>query len=810
MAAALIAALPALAQTGAQRDAVSSKGKPPVRPDVVRPAAPVQPAPAVPKAPVAAVPEGQLQVISPATALYERGELLFRQQSYAAALSEYTDLVKRFPNSPRREEALYRVAECYRLLGREKDAQAAYAYFLQAYPRSLLADNARLRLGNYAYKAGQFDQAVSVLRPLLEGESKAEASLLAAARYLYGLSLLQEGQTAKGRTELEALMKNPEAKLYWPAVAQALAQSYEQSGDRQQALDAWKRTFSLAKDGNVQAMAAARAGWLALQMEQVPDAERYFGRARLLASSGEWRTAANSGLFRIYSQAERHGDLLKLAESEEGKFLESMRPDVLYGVPAARYALGEYGAADQGFQEFLRAYPQHPIAPYAGYQRLVARSQVAPEDLLEDTQAYLTAYPRAPYQPLVFYLRAQALTRAQRYPEAEKIWRDLQGVTGELADKLPADEIQFELARALYEQEKWGAAADAYLKYIADYPESEQLLLARMRAALAFQNNQRPREALRQWELVLTAAPPESEARQSALEQVGLLSQQTGDTKRAVEAFGRLLQEYPQTEIAAIAQFVLGDDAFARRDFAAAEPALLAARKLDAESHYLLATERLALLSFTQEKPEATRRYRAEYDAAAAKDPAAGPLPAALYFWLGRQAAADEQFARAAEYFQLVAAHPEPGDFAVPVWWELAEAQRREGRYAASVESYRRYRQAKPDLADATEVLLALAQAQLGAAAPDDALPLVEKAMVQTPEGEQNARARALLGDIYLARGDFSQAAKVYSTLSLLYEDPQITPRALERAGEAYQRAGQAEKASQAREELRRRYPDYR
>lgn len=804
---------PLWGQTGAQRDAVSSKAKAPVRPDMVReatlPPAPEVPTAVIPKAPVVAVPEGQIQIISPANALYERGELLFRQRKYPEALAAYRDLVTRFPTARRREEALYRLAECYRLLGRGKDALAAYQYFLQAYPTSLLATNARLRVGHYLYQEGKYAESTALLEPVMTAE-KVDPTIKAAAQYLLALGQLQSGKDEAGIASMREILQNSAAKLYWPAAVQALAQTLEKAGQPEEALEYWKQTLALAKDQNVQAMAAARAGWLAMQLEKPKEAERLFERARVLAKSGEWRVAANSGLFRLYAQQQRHRPLLELAEKERGRFLDSMRPELLYGVPAAQYGLEQYGKADQGFQQFLRVYPDHEIAPFAAYQRLVARSQVAPDGLLKDTEAYVTAYPRAPYLPLVFYLRAQALSRAEQYAEAEKLWRNLQGLSGELVAKIPQDEIQFELARALYEQEKWPAAADAYLKFAEDYSESESALPARIRAAIALQNAKRPEEALRLWETVLLRAPQGEDSRRMALEQIGLLAEETGKKERAVEAFAQLLEEFPQSKVAGFAHFILGDHAFTQRDYAKAEPHLLEARKLDASSHYLPATERLALLAFAQEQPEATRRYRAEYDASAAKVSGANPLPAALYFWLGRQAVSDRQFARAAEYFQIVANHPEPGEFSVPVWWELAEAQRLEGRFADAVKSYERYRQQKPDLADATEVLLALARAQKGASALPEAQALVEKAMVQTPEGTQNARARELLGEILLARGEFAQAAKVFSTLSVLYEDPEITPRALERAGEAYQRAGQPEKATELQQELRKRYPDYR
>jgi TolA-binding protein len=43
----------------------------------------------------------------------------------------------------------------------------------------------------------------------------------------------------------------------------------------------------------------------------------------------------------------------------------------------------------------------------------------------------------------------------------------------------------------------------------------------------------------------------------------------------------------------------------------------------------------------------------------------------------------------------------------------------------------------------------------------------------------------------------------------LLYDDPAITPRALEKAALAYQRAGKTDEADRLARQLRERYPNY-
>jgi TolA-binding protein len=77
------------------------------------------------------------------------------------------------------------------------------------------------------------------------------------------------------------------------------------------------------------------------------------------------------------------------------------------------------------------------------------------------------------------------------------------------------------------------------------------------------------------------------------------------------------------------------------------------------------------------------------------------------------------------------------------------------------------------------------------------------------PEGRVNAEARLLAGDVELERERFDEAGKAFMGVALLYDDPAITPRALQKAALAYQKAGKAEEAERVTRQLREKYPDY-
>src|SRR5947208_15045395 len=96
------------------------------------------------------------------------------------------------------------------------------------------------------------------------------------------------------------------------------------------------------------------------------------------------------------------------------------------------------------------------------------------------------------------------------------------------------------------------------------------------------------------------------------------------------------------------------------------------------------------------------------------------------------------------------------------------------------------------DPAGKAKVLLKLGDVKIAAHKPDDAQKIAEQIMVLQPEGQVNAQARLLAGDVQFERGNFEEASKAFMGVALLYDDPAITPRALQKATTANQRAGKA------------------
>ncbi|MEP6955597.1 MAG: tetratricopeptide repeat protein, partial [Chthoniobacterales bacterium] len=123
--------------------------------------------------------------------------------------------------------------------------------------------------------------------------------------------------------------------------------------------------------------------------------------------------------------------------------------------------------------------------------------------------------------------------------------------------------------------------------------------------------------------------------------------------------------------------------------------------------------------------------------------------------------------------------------------------------------SYQQYLQTATDPAAKVKTLLALGATKIAAHKPDDAQKIAEEIMTLQPEGRVNAEARLLAGDVQLERGRFDEAGRAFMGVALLYDDPTITPRALQKAASAYEKAGKQAEADRAAEQLRTKYPEF-
>ena len=253
-----------------------------------------------------------------------------------------------------------------------------------------------------------------------------------------------------------------------------------------------------------------------------------------------------------------------------------------------------------------------------------------------------------------------------------------------------------------------------------------------------------------------------------------------------------------------MAHYYIGKSALEIKDFKTGLAELNTARQLDKEHYYVPATVRIISCYFALHDRAAVTR---EVDGFLASN-AQGTIPAEILEWLGIEYYNEKNYGAAEKYLSVLGRVDNPPvkpDF----WFYLGDAAARQQKFDESENALGKYLQVASDPAGKAKVLLKLGDIKIAAHKPDDAQKIAEQIMVLQPEGQVNAQARLLAGDVQFERGNFEEASKAFMGVALLYDDPAITPRALKKAATSYQRAGKPGEADKAVRQLKERYPNY-
>ncbi|MCE0522329.1 MAG: tetratricopeptide repeat protein [Methylacidiphilales bacterium] len=775
-------------------------------------------------APTGGQPGAGLIVTTPAEARFDSAMTVFNAGQYADAVTAFSDFVRDFPQDRRREEALYRLAESYRNLGRTDDALAAYTFQVQTYPDGPLRTNGELRRGAILFDAGKFADAVAPLQVVVD---KGDGELRQIGTYLLGRSFLATQKEAEGRALLQGLIDRQPPGKFAGNAAQALAELDDSQAHYPEALLYWQKAYTLFSPGqnsDLLATIAARGGWSALQANQPAAAEKFFGEAIVLngLNKGDTLKVAATGTLRLRFQQKRFADWVAFYQVYKGNLLDSARAEILYDLGHAQFSLKHWPEAVAGFDQYLGAFGTQDAAVTAAYERFLALTQIDRTKTAGEAEAYLKAWPKSPYRARVQLLQAQELSREKNFSAALPLWESLAGETGDAS--WPHQDILLELARAYDELSDFPKAATAYQAYLDDltsHPgndkqaQARNVLRTQARLAICLQKADQLLAATDAWKAVQALAPEGSREQQTALESLGLIYARGGPAQETamVAIFHALLEKFPQSPLRAMAAFSVGDSLFKNRDYAGAEPLLLEARNWDAKTWLQPATQRLVLGAYGEKNYDKTVAYVKEYDTiplpADPRAQNAARIPAALFYWLAESARQAGKWDEAEIYYSHVTQHPDPGDLLAGAWWQLGEVESHRKEWPAAVASYEKYRQLKPEAGNATTVLLALGRAELGAKDFDAAKKLGEQALLQEPEGPRSAAARMLLGETAFATQSYAEAARMFATLAVLFDDPQITPQAISRAADAFERAGDAKSAADWRQKMKDKYPQY-
>lgn len=717
---------------------------------------------------------------------------LYSRKMYDLAVPEYEKYLISSNPGEGRDAALFRLAECHRMLGNTAAARSGYENLVMEFQKGEFAGAGAYRLGEFLFGEKVYEAANTQFQTAAHESKDGEVRLTALYFSARSLDYLKRDKEARDayKAVLAVEGKNP----YREHALMAAADIDARGGRKESALAAYEELAKPAKSA-MAAEAAVKAAGLASETEQKDKAAALFQSVMNNPEGGDWKALAIIGAMRLRYQAASYKAVVDMEGGVEELPVQT-RPEALQILAASHRQLGNNIEARRTYDRILKEYPDSAPSDDARFQRLVSLYALKDNNLSAEVDAFLekTTNPKERTQALL--LKAETLFKQADYAGAGKVYDGLLA-RPDLSDELRADAL-YKLSWCLAATGEHPAAISSYSEFLSKFPDHKLAPTALAQRALSKQESKAFESAIGDFDTIAEKYPGSKE-HELALQQKALIFGQQQKYPEMSRAFEKLLADFPKSAAAAQANFWLGWAAFEQKDYKAAISRLEAARTLDATQYGERASLRIILAHYYMEDRESVTREASNYKG--------GNLPSEITLWLASRLVDDGDYAKAEAL--LLPLTSNPAALTPDAWINLAESEIRLGKFQAARGPADKFLATARDSGARARGLLASARISLGLKSPAEAAPVVEEALLLQPEGRLNAEARLLQGDILLAQGNAEGAARAYMTVAVLIDDAAVTPSALKKAADAYQRSNNRFEAEKALAELRQRYPDF-
>jgi len=734
---------------------------------------------------------------------------LFTRKLYDLAIPEYQKYLEDYPGRPGRANAYFSLGECYRNLNRVSSARTNFQKVLNDYGDSEFAGAAAYALAEMAFTEKDYAAALPLFHR--SAAKSKESAVALSARYFEARCLEATGRKEEAADIYVQVAEGGNPNPYREDARTTAASIFAARGRKIDALKQYEALANEAQKPALKAESAVRGGVIALELVQADKskidkamadkAAALLQKGRTLPEAGKFRAIAQVGLRRLQYQTGQYAQLLADYKKEQEKLPEAAQAEVLLLAANSERQLGNSKEAEALYRQIIAKYPDREEAKDAAYQRLINVYNSDPSALNAAVDEFLATNPTNERADQAKLLKAEALYKQQNYTEAASIYGELRA--SQLSTRLRA-EAAYKLGLCHVQTKNVPGVIEAFTYYAQTFPDSPEVPAALGQRALAYEQSKNYAAALTDLNIIL-AKYPKAHEREATLQLKALILGQQENTKGMVETFRQLLKEFPKSSVAAQAQYYIGKAAFEAKDYKTALAALNTARQLNKEQYYNLASLRIILCQFyLKDRPALTK----EVNTFMANSPNVNVPPEVLE-WLGIEYYNEKNFQASEKYLSALRKIDNPGSVKPDFLFYLGDAATKLKNLAEAEDAFSKYLQTATDPAGKAKVLLALGAVKISAHKPDDAQKIAEEIMSLQPEGRVNAEARLLAGEVQLERGNFDDAGKAFKGVALLYDDPAITPRALDKAALAYRQAGKTEEADRLSRELRERYPNY-
>ena len=722
----------------------------------------------------------------------------FLREFYDLALIEYEKYLAWFPDGPAAEEAMYRIAECYRGLGKPDVAREKHQATQKAFPNGSFYARASFHLGEIEWKEGRFENALRFYR---EAAKRAESpATRLAAHFCQVRALIQLKKNSEAVPALQDLAETEKENPYRGFALLELARLAEAAGQEAEARVLFTTAVDTDSSFLLRAEAGMKAGALAMKARQWAAALKILEKTRKIDPSGDWVPHANLNIARCHYQSDQYERALAHATDPKNRFPKGSEAELILLQSHALRLLKKYTEAARSYEQFLKDHPRHPAAESAAYERLICLAALDAKTWETEAAVFLKDRANAPVVPRIWRLRADRAFRRKDYAGAADAYAR---IVPEKLEVAIAPEILYRHGYSLAQTGAHEEAAKRFDEFVRRFPDHELAAGALFQKGLAEQQTGKPQDAIGSFSRIVERFVKSAE-HEPALYHVALLQGELKKYDAMRAAFEQLSRDHPRSRFIQDAGYWTGWSFFEEKKYAEALPFLVHARKADPGAYGAQATSRIILANFHLEKRIELLK---EADAMPAR---AEHLAPEIHDWLADESAKAGDHAAAERHYRKLIGHSAAAGWRQSARWGLAQNLAAQSKWKEAIETWESYQKDYSGPADSMLAKLELIRAYAAAKQYARSQEVAEEVMSLQREGRNNAQARFRLGEALSDQKKFAEAGKYFLSVAILYDDPELTPRALSRAAQAFESAGETHQALKLRRELKEKYPVYK
>ena len=792
---------------------------PPEKPAVEKPATTPKPVtkafkvtpPAVPEIPD---PTGEIRLAPSGTSMsadqiqISIADGYYAKQMFEMAAPEYEKFLGLYPTAPDRPVALFRLAESYRRNGTVNAAKNTYETLLNQFANGEFIGPAAYRLADLYYQERNYNSALPMFRKA--SVRLRDPKLANMAKFYTGRTLEGLGQKLDARMVYEDLVASPSENPFIDASRLSLAVLLKDAGRTAEALKQVQTLAQSTENPDLKAEATVRSGLWLLELNQPKKAEEDLTNALQMPNIGRWKDVAQIGLVQMKYNDGKYQEIVDEFGSGTKEVSADSRPQFLVLVGNSFRQLGKIPEALKLYDQLVKEAPGSMYAKDAAYERLVCIYQTEGENLLREIDQFLANNGDSTKRDQVLLMKAEQLFKKQDYAAAAPVY-EMVSRSRQLAGNYKAKAL-YKFAWCSLQKGENDKAIAGFTALIEGFPTTDSIGSALFHRGIAKLRSKDMPGAVKDLNQLI-AKHPQAKEREPALEQRAIIQGQQNDNTGMAETYKLLLKEFPNTAAAADANYWMGWVAFENKNYKDVPGPLGAARQADKEKYLERASLRILLAHYYVENWDAVGREIDLYLSAGGK----GQVPEQVlrgvgmhYYELGDRAENPDErkknFGEAAKYLDQMSKRD---DARADDFLNLGRSRLYLDDFKNAADSLDKYLKIAKEPAPRCVGLLSLARAYTGMREFDSAQKAVNEALTLQAEGRLNAEGRVVSGDIQMGRGNPEEAAKVYEAVTLIIDDEDVTPRALEKAIDANQKAGKEVDAKRLLNTLQSRYPEY-